>query len=202
MCSRFIFIPKDELNDIINAVKQNLKEQQYVNVAAPQTANAYDNAMVPILMPRQSQLETKVMHWGFQVPWNKEPIYNTRGDKAMALGNNMWKEAFQSRRCIIPTLGFYEPHKSEKTPSPKTGRPIKRQYLFQRAGTNLTFVAGIYENGDFSMMTTEPSEWMQDFHDRMPVVIDPGEFDQWLYGDDYPALLDRSSMKLVAQAAN
>jgi putative SOS response-associated peptidase YedK len=56
-------------------------------------------------------------------------------------------------------------------------------------------MAGVYEDGHFSVMTTAPNRWMREIHPRMPVVLRPGELDVWLRGD-YPALADRQQVRL------
>ncbi len=40
---------------------------------------------------------------------------------------NMWADSLQHRRCVVPSYGFYEPHRTDTHPSSKTGKPIKDQ---------------------------------------------------------------------------
>lgn len=197
MCGRFILIPQDELQSIISQVEQNIKAQRTVNVSA-HYEDAFPKSQVPLIIPRDNHLETAVMQWGYPVVWQKGPVFNTRFDTATGPKKNMWSDSLHSRRCIIPSYGFYEPHKSETAISPKTGREIKQQYFFRRPDTELLFMAGVYEEHYFSIMTTEPNQWMQNIHPRMPVVLEPEEFSQWLFGD-YETLQDRSHIVLAAE---
>lgn len=102
-----------------------------------------------------------------------------------------------SRRCVVPTFGFYEPHQSETFINPRSGKPNKQSYHFASPESPVTFIAGIYENDRFSLMTTEPNAIMRPIHKRMPVVLEPRELHTWLYGD-YLSLAERSSVELWA----
>ncbi|MDL2327375.1 SOS response-associated peptidase [Ruminococcaceae bacterium OttesenSCG-928-A11] len=197
MCGRFILIPKDELNRIIADVKKNLQAQQHANVSASYQ-DVYPKAEVPIIVPDAGRLEVAVMKWGYERSWSKVPLFNTRADTATGKKGNMWEGSLEHRRCIIPSYGFYEPHKTDTHPSPKTGKPIKDQYYFHLPNSDILLMAGVYEDGHFSIMTTEPNRWMRDIHPRMPVVLRPDEVDTWL-GESYSTLFDRSNIELTAQ---
>ncbi len=205
MCGRFIMIPKDELERIIADVKRNLANQGGENVRASHE-EAYPKSKVPIILPRVDRLEVAVMQFGFERTWTKPPIlFNTRTDTAMrpAVNGkaNMWDDALRCRRCIVPSYGFYEPHHTDTHPSPKTGKPIKDQYYFKEPNAEIVLMAGIYEPGHFSIMTTEPNRWIKDIHPRMPVVLRPSEVDTWLYGgyDEFTALFERGDVELVSE---
>jgi putative SOS response-associated peptidase YedK len=205
MCGRFIMIPKDELNRIIADVKKNLKKQKHANVSA-EYQDVYPRADVPIIVPEAGRLEVTVMRWGYERAWSKTPLFNTRADTALrpsAGGKpNMWADSLERRRCVVPSYGFYEPHKTETHPSPKTGKPIKQQYRFRLPDSDIVMMAGIYEDGCFSILTTAPNRWMESIHPRMPVVLLPNEVDVWLHGgpDEYERLFDRSRITLVDEA--
>ncbi len=204
MCGRFIYIPKDELNRIIADVKRNLVGAASANVVASHE-EAYPKAQVPVIVPQTGRLEVAVMRFGFERAWAKPPIlFNTRADTALrpAAGGkpNMWADSLQHRRCVVPSYGFYEPHQKDTHPSPKTGKPIKDQYYFRLPNSPIVMMAGIYEEGNFSIITTEPNRWMKDIHPRMPVVLRPDEIDRWLYGSpgEYTALFDRDNIELMS----
>lgn len=199
MCGRFVYIPKDELSRIIQQVKDNLKALETVKVSA-KYEDAFPESTVPIIIPQGNQLKVAAMQWGYPKSWEKGVVFNTRADTALSSKRNMWTESLQQRRCIVPSYGFYEPHQTETTISPKTGRNIKQQYFFTLPNMPVLMMAGIYEDGRFSIMTTNPNRWIQPIHNRMPVVLLPGEYDQWLHGD-YTTLFDRSDMVLENRPA-
>lgn len=126
-------------------------------------------------------LET--MHWGY-MGWKPKPgskpflPINTRDDSL--LEKPMWKKPFLNARCIVPASGFYEwaGKKGNKTP----------HYIYPKNEPFIGF-AGIYSdlapedksaNKSYSIITTSPNKVMENIHDRMPVILHPNEFDDWL----------------------
>ncbi len=190
-------IPKDELTRIIADVKKNLQVQRHANASAS-GVDVFCKADVPILVPGDNRLEIAVMKWGYAVFWQKGVVYNTKAETAFAANPNMWTDSVQYRRCIVPSYGFFEPHRTDTHPSPKTGRPVKDQYRFNLPGSDVLFMAGVFEERQFSIMTTCPNAWMEEIHPRMPMVLLPDELNVWLYGD-YQSLADRSRIQLESR---
>lgn len=193
MCATFIIIPQDELNRIIADVQNNLKAEHADVTASYQ--KVYAKGTAPVVVPCQDHLEVRTMLWGYPAPWQKDVVYNARMETALGPKPGMWGDSIRSRRCLVPSFGFYEPHKKDTHPSPKTGKPVKDQYYFKLPGSDILWMAGIYEGGHFSVMTAAPNPWMREIHPRMPVVLCPDELDVWLHGD-YPSLADRERVRL------
>src|SRR3954469_10731331 len=91
----------------------------------------------------------------------------------------MFRNAFKGRRCIIPASGFYEwtGEKGDKQP-----------HLFTAAdGSPILAFAGLWdrwhdsESGEEVLSCTiivcGASEWMKAYHDRMPMILEPKDFD-------------------------
>ena len=193
MCAHMILIPQDELERIIADITNNLYAEQ-TDIAASYK-DVYPRAKVPIVVPKADRLAVQVMQWGYSVSWQKDVVYNTKMETALGSKSNMWSDSIQNRRCLVPSYGFFEPHIRDTHPSPKTGKPIKDQYYFQMPDMDVVWMAGVFEDEHFSVMTTVPNQWMEKIHPRMPVVLRPDELDLWLHGD-YPALADRGKMQL------
>lgn len=147
----------------------------------------------PVYFFEDGQLLLKELIWGFPVDWAQGPVFNTRLESGLE-GKEMWKEVFIKGRVILPTFGFYEPHLTKTVPSPRTGKPIKQQYLFDRAG-KLFFMAGVFEGDYFSLMTTPPNPLVAPIHDRMPLVLERDEIALWLGGEG-EKFLDRKKIDL------
>jgi len=101
----------------------------------------------------------EIMRWGFHRNFNPS-INNARSDK---LETGMWRDAIQSRRCVIPMSLFHDP------------------------GNDYLWIAGIWEESSecgrcYSMITTDASPWMARIHDRMPALLRPGEMGEFLGG--------------------
>ena len=197
MCGRFIMVSRDVLDEIIQEIELN----QVLNPMPDWPATrrkAYPGSEVPLIVVKDASLEPALMKWGFEVSWNKGLVFNTRSDSAMRPGGNMWAESIRSRRCIVPTLGFFEPHETQTRHNPLTGKENKQHYLFTLPSSPLFFFAGIYETDRFSLMTTEANASVAPVHKRMPLVLAQDELDTWLFGN-YASLFDRSGIPLFCE---
>jgi putative SOS response-associated peptidase YedK len=122
-----------------------------------------------------------IPHWAKTLP-KVQPI-NARCETAST--SNMFKQAMQRRRCIIPADGFYEWKKLDS----KTKQP-----MFIRFPDDRVFgFAGLWERwkpddtseavDTCTIITTTPNELMASIHDRMPVILKPQDYDRWLDRD-------------------
>lgn len=59
-------------------------------------------------------------------------------------------------------------------------------------------MAAVREDGRFSVVTTTPNASVAPVHDRMPLVLGPGESRIWL-GPYFGRLADRNDVRLVAE---
>ncbi|TFD99580.1 SOS response-associated peptidase [Jeotgalibacillus salarius] len=131
--------------------------------------------------------------WGLIPPFAKDDkigfkTFNARSETVSEKPS--FREAFKSKRCLIPATSFYEWKKTGETKQPFE---ITRQ-----DGDPLTF-AGLWEswrNGEelirsCTILTTEPNELMSDIHNRMPVILERSSFDQWLNPDESKASLQQ-----------
>jgi putative SOS response-associated peptidase YedK len=124
-----------------------------------------------------------MMRWGLVPRWAKDdrglkPI-NARSESAA--DKPMFRDALTRRRCIIPASGFYEWDKlgARKVP-----------YNFTPVVAPLFAMAGLWEAWSdpatgrkvlsAAVLTTDANELVAPVHDRMPVLIDPADFDAWL----------------------
>lgn len=101
-------------------------------------------------------------------------------------------------RCLVPVRAFYESSATETVASERTGKPVRRQYRFRLPGAGVFLIAGIQQDGRFSIVTTEPNSSVAPVHDRMPLVLGPGESSIWL-GPGFASLADRSGIRLDAE---
>jgi putative SOS response-associated peptidase YedK len=91
-----------------------------------------------------------------------------------------FREAFAQRRCLIPADGFYE--------WAKRGG-VKQPYWIHPADGGLWAFAGLWERWrspegervlSCTIVTTAANGYVATLHDRMPVVIGPGDYEKWL----------------------
>lgn len=122
------------------------------------------------------------MRWGLP-SWAKDgsksnKLSNARGETVAEKPS--FRNAFKYRRCIIPASGFFEW---------KTDKGIKYPWFISyKSGEPFAF-AGLWESwhpqdGETEdaccIITTEANKLMQPIHDRMPVILDPDQWNTWL----------------------
>ena len=96
----------------------------------------------------------------------------------------MFRDSFKRRRCLMPASGYYEW---------KTTPEGKQPYYFTRRDGAVMTIAAIQDawvdpaTGEpvrsCSMLITEPNKFASEVHDRMPVILEPKDFEQWERGD-------------------
>ncbi|HEY2814824.1 MAG TPA: SOS response-associated peptidase [Acidimicrobiales bacterium] len=188
MCGRFVSSsPPDELARYfdVEQVGESVLEPSY-NVAPS------NDVYVVVETGGVRRLES--FHWGLIPFWAKGPSTGNKMINARAetiAEKNAYKRAFQKRRCIIPADGFYE---WKKVP----GQKAKQPYFIHRADGEPMAFAGLWEvwrpnTGDdtgetsdteiirsCTIITGQPNEKVADIHDRMPVMLPPSVWAQWL----------------------
>jgi putative SOS response-associated peptidase YedK len=147
----------------------------------------------PILIIRETptnQREAALVRWGLVPSWAKDidigyRMINARSETAAT--NGAFKHALKRRRCLVPVSGFYEWKKLE--PDKKRGKKLPHFIRVTDAPGNVFALAGLWEHWQdpagnelesCTILTCAPNELMADLHDRMPVILDPNDYDRWL----------------------
>lgn len=170
------------------------------------------------------QRELVLMRWGL-VPYYAKSLAEFKGistinARAENMEGQLWKRLFQRHRCLIPADGFYEWKTTEEAPKPgsKAKPKLKKNpYLFSLRTDAPFALAGLWDAWldpatndwlqSFAIITTVANELMSEVHDRMPVILDPKDFDRWLdRAPDRPLPIDLlrpyDSEAMQAAAAN
>ena len=127
--------------------------------------------------------EPSWLRWGLVPAWAKDmkmgsSLINARADTVAEKPS--FRSAFKRRRCLVVADGFYEWQAQGKAKVPFM--------VTMRDGSPFAF-AGLWEqwNGpsggpieSCSTITTDPNELMATIHDRMPVILQPDDYDSWL----------------------
>jgi putative SOS response-associated peptidase YedK len=155
---------------------------------------------VDIIVRTEAGRELRKARWGLVPNWWKGEAnkvgatFNARVETMHS--NAMFKQAFVERRCVIPASGFYEwtGPKGERIP-----------HYFTAGNGQLLGFAGLWEvwrdpegRGVTSctIITRDANSWMSAYHDRMPAMILPDDFDAWLDGSGGKELLMRPPQEL------
>jgi putative SOS response-associated peptidase YedK len=126
----------------------------------------------------------RTLRWGLLPFWAKDKkiayrMFNARSETVHQLP--AFLAAFRHRRCLIPASGFYEWQTVEKG---------KQPWHIRRADGKPLALAGLWEHWEdhssgeiiesCAILTTVAAGPMRDIHDRMPVILEPEDFEGWL----------------------
>jgi putative SOS response-associated peptidase YedK len=177
VCGRYRLVRKKEILAEVFDASDDVDWAPRYNVAPGQD--------VPVI--RQDASEPKrslsLVQWGLIPWWAKDPKlgYKMINARAETISDKpAFREPLQSRRCLIPADGFYEWVKAEKTKLP---------YCFTLADDSVFAFAGLWDrwrdaNGEAlqtcSIITTSANALVARAHDRMPVILEPENYDLWL----------------------
>lgn len=175
MCGRFSLTQTEDIASIFQLVGAPSTVPRY-NIAPTQPAPAV------LVTPESSSREFKLLYWGLIPSWSKDPkigarMINARAETAAEKPS--FRTALKRRRCLILADGFYEWQK----------RDSRKQPFYFRVGGQPFAFAGLWEHWQSSegdtidsctILTTEPNDLLRSFHDRMPVILEPKDYDRWL----------------------
>jgi putative SOS response-associated peptidase YedK len=143
--------------------------------------NVAPSQMVPDVREDAEGRYLGVLKWGFVPSWSKDGKIAPINAMSETVGEKpMFRSAFRKRRCLLPASGFYEWMKSGKA---------KQPFHFTVRGGHPIGLAGIWEtwhkpDGEIvetvAILTTEANELVQPAHNRMPVILQPRYYDEWL----------------------
>ena len=146
----------------------------------PPTYNLCPSQLITICRQVQER-ELVQLRWGLVPFWAKDPktgynAFNARAETVAA--KPAFREAFKRRRCLIPVDGFYEWRQAIP----------KQPFFVHRADGHPFALAGVWDHWEnagqvidsAAIIVTGGNAMMKPIHDRMPVIIDPGDFERWL----------------------
>ncbi len=181
MCGRFTLrTPTETLSALFDDLNFPRLSPRY-NIAPTQ-----DVLCVRATPTQPHAREAVMLKWGLIPFWSKDPkmgsrMINARSETAAAKPS--FRAAFKSRRCLVLADGFYEWKKMENQ---------KQPYYITRVDDQPFCMAGLWESWrdktsqqaepveTCTILTTDANATMVPLHDRMPVILDPGQWDFWL----------------------
>jgi putative SOS response-associated peptidase YedK len=123
--------------------------------------------MVLIVRAPGSQRELVPMRFGLAGPQGQ--LINARAETVAT--KPTFRESFRQRRCLVPADGFYEWQRDGKRKQPF--------FIGMKDCSGFAF-AGVWQGDAFAILTTQANELVAPLHDRMPVILDPADYDRWL----------------------
>jgi putative SOS response-associated peptidase YedK len=91
-----------------------------------------------------------------------------------------FREAFRRRRCLVPASGFYEWRREGRKRLPFFFTPADPAAPLVLAGIREEGPERIGRPGAFAIITTEANAEVRPVHDRMPVILPPAAWKDWL----------------------
>jgi len=178
MCGRYRLSRRKELvEEYFGASSDVMEWTPRYNIAPTQP--------VPVIQqnPKQPRRELSLIRWGLIPSWAKDSsisaqMINARSETAAT--KPAFRDPLASRRCLVPADGFYEWTRSGRA---------KQPYCFEVNHGELFAFAGLWDrwkdpSGHWvkscSILTTAPNVVTSAIHDRMPVILDRADYDQWL----------------------
>jgi putative SOS response-associated peptidase YedK len=194
MCGRYsLFVPQDTIEERFGATFVDDYEPRY---------NAAPSQQLPVILD-EAPAEIRRARWGLIPAWGGEGdgLINARAETAAE--KPAFREAYDSRRCLVPADGFYEWTERD---GDGDGGGGKQPYRFTRADEQPFAMAGLYRTwtpettqtglGEFgsggpstadpvttfTILTREPNDLLAEYHHRMSVMLSPEEEQAWLEG--------------------
>ena len=194
MCGRFVSREQAAIEREYNIKVRNPFERVY---------NAAPSMLLPVIRLLQgegsNEREALSMRWGLIPGWWSHAMLptatiNARSEEAAI--KPMWRSALRHTRCLIPALGWYE---WRLTPEGKV------PHFICAPGLGGLCFAGLWSEWQnpagqaqlsFAILTRAASATLASLHKRMPVVLPPAAWDEWL--ENWPK--DHAA-RLAAQVA-
>ena len=185
MCGRFAFYSPAEAAAALFEFEPGFPTEPRYNIAPTQ--------LIPVVRSARGRgRELVMLRWGLVPFWAKDPSIGNRMINARAetlAEKPAYRHAYEKRRCLILADGFYEWRKQASGKSP---------YFISLASGEPFAFAGLWESwtdrsSGESLQTTvivtaAASPFLEELHDRMPVVLQPETASDWLAGK--PGALD------------
>lgn len=176
MCGRFTLTsPAEALAHFFGLVRPPEMPPRY-NIAPTQ------NVATVLVMTGDRQV--RLMRWGLIPSWAKDStvashMINARAETVAQ--KPAFRTALRNRRCLIIADGFYE--------WKHTGHTKQPFHIVKRDRTPFAF-AGLWDRWQppgggepiesCTIITTTANQVVAEFHERMPVILDPKDYDLWL----------------------
>ncbi len=178
MCGRFTFEHEWpvflDLYDLDPAQERGRNTQARYNIAPTQDVLIVHNDVEGKQMAQNARWWL-VPFWAKELP--KGAMFNARIE---TIGTSpAFRDAFKSKRCLIPADGFYE-----WTVNQDDGK--KDPWLITQPGGDPFSFAGLWAHNEklgitsCTIITMPAEEPMSQLHDRQPAILDPAVYKEWL----------------------
>jgi len=147
--------------------------------------------IVPVMVNENGKLKLSCLRWGYPKLQGSGVIFNARAESVRE--KKLFSAGIQHHRAVIPASHFYEWNLN------------REKNTFRRQDGRTMFLAGFFDvmgnEKRFVILTTQANESMKKVHDRMPLVLEAQQLEDWIYREQYtddilrqvPVLLNRQA---------
>lgn len=182
MCGRYTLTKKD-FRDLARELDATFDDAVIAQYRPRYNVAPTDQSW--IVREKREQRQLMPAGWGLVNSWApdaKGAFKQINARSESALTRPAFRDAFESRRCVVPADGFFE----------WTGPKDNRQPVwFHAPDEGLLLFAGLHESwrnpqdGEwrrtFTILTTSANDIVAPVHDRMPVILPRDVVADWLH---------------------
>ncbi len=185
MCGRYVTPDERAMENDFHLGRHNWKP--WIN-----RYNVGPTMPVPMVYMPHGELVGDIARWGLIPTWWKKEApptmtFNARSEEAAS--KPTWRHSMRLARCLMPAKGWYEWNENEPITT-NAGRKGHPPYYFHSSGSDVVAIAGLWSlwraaDGSqalsCALLTKEAAAGnIVQVHHRMPVVLDPSQFEAWL----------------------
>lgn len=168
MCGRY-YVNDDmavEMERIVQQIDKRILEEHFGKDIHP-------TDFAPIIIGSSAGLMLTSQRFGYPGVQDKGLIFNARAESV--LQKKMFYHGIRSNRAVIPVTCFYEWNKN------------KEKVTFSHKDAKVLYLAGFYdrfgEENRFVILTTAANASVIQTHDRMPVILEEDQIEDWIRND-------------------
>ena len=165
MCGRYV---------ITNAVTKTSKiVKSAIQVEDSENYNAHPYQKLPVIKKYKNGNTLENLKWGLIPSWAKEKDFKALINARLETIDEKvsFKKLIKLNRCVAVADVFYEWKRAEKEKVPN---------YFLRDDKKLMYIAGIYEEDQFCLITEEAKPNIQEIHHRQPVILNEADVNRYL----------------------
>lgn len=168
MCGRYYIDSgmADEIEKVVNDIDQRIQQKHFNGDICPTN-------IAPVIEKSEHGMKLDICKWGYPLSHGKNLVINARAESVM--DKTAFRNGIQYHRILIPASGFYEWNR------------LKEKNIFSRDDAPVLYMAGFcdwFENERrFVILTTAANESMRKVHDRMPLILEKEQLEDWF--DDW-----------------
>ena len=156
MCGRYV------ITKPVTKTKKYVKSSIKVDDNDNYNAHPYQN--LPVIKAYTNGNTLENLKWGMVPIWAKKKEFKALINARLETINEKisFKKLIKVKRCIAIMDGFYEWKRADN---------YKIPFYFQNQNKDMMFVAAIYDNNEFCLITEEADIKVKKIHHRQPVIL-------------------------------